>query len=324
MNEFFIKKKSNNKFILNSEKIKIGINKITICKKSDFKAPIVKLVSNNNKSIIPHTIIDANNIEIIFEVISIMDYKIIITDGLKNMTIPLTLDSLDTKDSAVNFTIDEFYKKGKIYFKLRNQNILTTDYNINISGDLNKNVIWKKNTKDIDINFVHQVIGFKTLNFTINGIKYTKTIINPEKFPNNLIKINNGVRINTSCLYDLVLKTDIDEQIIKAGSFNANINLDNIRWMKLYFRDKLLFEQRINKDKFLPKIIITDNPLRVKLSQTYYEDVHVKIEGFENMFVIPQGDISANITLEKGLRKIVILDAMNATFDKDTFIMLVN
>ncbi len=322
MFQYFLKKNRNKKFQLNTDTISIGFNQITISKDKEFKNPIVKLVSNGSKEVIPFIQLDNNNIQINLNIENIQDYKLLIKDGLKKLTLPLILDSSIVKDNSLKFNITETYKKGKIFFNLKNDTALLKDYTLKIDGELNKTIIWKKGTKEVNVNFVHQVIGFKQLKFNINGVNYVKTIINPEKFPSNVIKINNGIRINTTCSYDLVLKTDIDEQIIKGGTFNVSLNLDNIKWMKLYFRDKLLFEQVLSKKKFLPKITISDNPLKVKLSQTYYEDVHIKIEGFDKKFVIPQGSISAEIPLKKGLRKLVIENAMNAVYDKDTFIIL--
>lgn len=324
MQQYFIRRKNRNKFILDNSEIGLGDNRIVISKfnNNDFNNPVVKLISNNLKTIVDFTMIDSQNLVIQLNLDSKKEYKLLVKDGLKSQTFDLEFTSVVKKTNIVNFTIEEFYKKGKLFFTLRNETELVKDLVLVFEGDLNKTIIWKKGTKEVNVNFVKQIIGYDTLKFTINKKPYYKTVINPERFPSVLIKTNEGVRTDKYCQYDLVLKTDTSEHVLKGGESEVRFNLDSIKFMKLYFRDKLLFEQYLTKTKFIPTVSIVDSPLRLKLNQPYYEDVTVTLKGMEGKFVIPQGTTTMTIPYKKGLRKFVIENVENAKISKSEFTLL--
>jgi hypothetical protein len=324
MYQYFVRRKNRNKFNLDNTKIALGYNRIVISKpkNGDFKNPIIKLISNNLKSSLEYTFLDKKRIEVVLDLDTKKNYKLLIKDGLKSQTFDLEYTSDYVSKKEIEYSVEEYYKKGKIFFTLKKLTELDEDLRIVFEGDLNKTIIWKKGTKEVKVNFVHQIIGHNTLKFKINGKQYYKTVINPERFPTALIKTNEGVRTDKYCQYDLVLKTDISEHVLKGGETNFNLNLSNIKYMKLYFRDKLLFEQYLTKDKFLPLVTIVDSPLRIKLSQPYYEDVVVTLKGIDNKFVISQGNTFATIPYKKGLRKFVIESTENAIFEKKEFTLL--
>ena len=322
MYQYFIRKKNRNKFELDRTNVQLGENSIIISKKSDFKKPVIKLVSNNLKEVIDYNFTSSNSLEINFDLDAKREYKIIVKDGLKSQTFELLFTSIVETNNNIDFDIETNYKKGKIFFKLKNITELVKDFQVAFQGALNKTVIWKKDTKEVSVNFVKQIIGFDTLKFTINGKQFIKTIINPERFPSALIKTNDGVRTDKYCQYDLVLKTDTSEHVLKGGESTIRINLDTVQYMKLYFRDKLLFEQYLKRDKFIPTVSIVDSPLRIKLSQPYYEDVTVSLKGIDKKFLIPQGTTSIAIPYKKGLRKFVIENVHNAKISKSEFTLL--
>lgn len=324
MQQYFIRRKNRNKFILDKTEIGLGYNRIIISKNSnnDFNNPVVKLITNNLKNKIDFNMINSQKLEVELDLDSEKEYKLFVKDGLKTQTFDLNFTTIIKKSNSINFTIDEYYKKGKLFFKLKNETELIKDLMLTFDGSLKKTIIWKKGTKEVNVNFVHQIIGYDTLEFTINGKPYYKTVINPERFPSVLIKTNDGARTDKYCQYDLVLKTDTSEHVLKGGESNIRLNLDAIKFMKLYFRDKLLFEQHLNKDKFIPTVSIVDSPLRLKLNQPYYEDVTVTLRGMDNKFIIPQGTTSMEIPYKKGLRKFVIENVDNAKISKSDFILL--
>jgi hypothetical protein len=324
MYQYFVRRKNRNKFELNNTKIVLGYNRILISKpkNSVFKNPIIKLSSNNLKKEIVYTYIDSKTIQIDLNLDVKRDYKLIVKDGLKSQTFDLEYTTETNFTKEFSYSIEEYYKKGKMFFTLKSEVESSEDLTITFEGDLNKSVIWKKGNKEVKVNFVKQVIGYDVLKFNINGKPYVKTIINPERFPNNLIKTKDGVRTDKHCQHTLVLKTNVGEFIINSGETSIDLNLESITYMKLYFRDKLLFEQYIKKDKFLPKVSIVDSPLRIKLNQPYYEDVTVTLKGNNKKFVIPQGTTSVTLPYKKGLRKFVIESVENAKFDKSEFTLL--
>jgi hypothetical protein len=324
MKQYFIRRKSRNKFVLDNAEIGLGYNRIVISKSKNnsFNNPIVKLISNNLKTIVDTTMINSQRLAVELILDTKKEYKLLVKDGLKSQTFDLNFTSIVENTNQVNFTIDEYYKKGKLFFTLRNETELVKDLTLTFEGDLNKTIIWKKGTKEVNVNFVHQIIGFETLKFTINEKPYYKTVINPERFPSVLIKTNEGVKADKYCQYDLVLKTDTSEHVLKGGDSNVILNLDAIKFMKLYFRDKLLFEQYLTKAKFEPVVSIVDSPLRLKLNQPYYEDVTVTMKGMDKKFVIPQGTTTMEIPYKKGLRKFVIESVENAKISKSEFTLL--
>ena len=324
MQQYFIRRKNRNKFILDTSEIGLGYNKITITKKNNnsFNNPVVKLISNNLKTTTDFNMLDSQTLEVELNLDTKKEYKLLIKDGLKSQTFDLDYTSTVLKTNSVNFTIDEYYKKGKLFFTLRNETELVKDLTLAFEGALNKTIIWKKGTKEVNVNFVHQIIGYDTLKFTINKQPYYKTVINPERFPSVLIKTLNGVKSDKHCQHDLVLKTDTSEHVLKAGDPNVILNLDSIKFMKLYFRDKLLFEQHLTLAKFIPTVSIIDSPLRLKLNQPYYEDVTITLKGMDSKFVIPQGTTTMTIPYKKGLRKFVIEGVENAKISKSEFTLL--
>jgi hypothetical protein len=327
MYQYFVRRKNRNKFELSNTKLGLGYNKIIITKPKSgvFNNPIIKLVSNNLKTVVEYSIIDSLSVVVEFNIDSSKDYKLIVKDGLKTQVFDLEYISNVINKKEFSYSIEEFYKKGKIFLSLKSETETKEDLNISFSGDLEKNIVWKKGTKEVNVNFVKQVIGYKVLKFNINGNSYTKTIINSELFPKNLVKTKDGIRLNSYCQHDLVLKTDLQEYLIKSGETNISLNLDldSISYLKLYFQDKLLFEQKLTKSKFLPLVTIVDSPLRLKLNQPYYEDVIIKLKEFDNKFVIPQGETSIQIPYKKGIRKFTIDSVENCKFNSReyTFIL---
>ena len=315
-------KKNNKKFELSSNNIMLGINNIILSKKYDFKSPTIKLISNNIKSDIDYVFLDKKRLQLSFNVDKAREYKLYIKDGLKSETFNLKLNKEEQKNTLF-FKVEEFYKKGKIYFTLISDTPMVKDYELSFEGDISKKVIWRAGETILNVNFVYQIIGFKLLNFKINGYKYTKFILDNSKFPSNLIKTKNGIRLNTHCIYDLKIKTNLEEAIIKKGNIESIINLDGVHYIQVYFKDKLLFEQYLKDSKFLPKLTITSNPLGIKLSQPYLEDVHIQLDNFDKMFTIPQGETFIEIPNKKGLMKIVIKSVENAIFDKDTYLFII-
>ena len=113
MQQYFIRRKNRNKFILDNSEIGLGDNRIVISKfnNNDFNNPVVKLISNNLKAIVDFTMIDSQNLEIQLNLDSKKEYKLLVKDGLKSQTFDLEFTSVVKKTNIVNFTIEEFIKK---------------------------------------------------------------------------------------------------------------------------------------------------------------------------------------------------------------------
>lgn len=305
MKQYFIRK---TKYSLDKKTVTIGYNEIFITKKTFFKTPIVKLISNNIKSDVYYEILNMSKIKVNFNLDTKKQYKLSIQDGLKTEIFDLDFTDVIIEDK-LDLDFDVNYKNGKLFFKLFSN--ITKDTTITFEGDINKTIIWKPNT-DLNVNFVYQILGFKMLNFKINNIEYKKLIIDRDKFPNAIIKTTNGIRIDKVCQYDLM----INDTLLKAGETTIKTNSNTF---KVMFKDILLFEQTITT-KFQPIVTLVNNPLRLKLNQPYYEDVSVVLNDVK--YIIPQGKLFIEIPYKKGIRKFTISDVVNANVIKKDYIII--
>jgi len=70
-------------------------------------------------------------------------------------------------------------------------------------------------------------------------------------------------------------------------------------------------------EKYLPEMFIINNPLKIKLTHKYYEDVIVEFEDYNFKYNIPAGNTEVLINHKnKGIRILEIKNIENATYKK--------
>lgn len=282
-------------------KIDIDNNLIKITKKYEYYLPIVYGIKNNKK-------IKLLNFNIINNILSVLNDnfdEIYISD---NNTFESFILKQNIEIYKEKISLTTSYLKGKVSLHLLFDKKYNYEKSISVSGDLNKNIYLPKNCDKLTINFVHQIFGFANLNININNEPYNIDVIDLEKFPKNIIKTNSGIKLNESSIYDLTLTTNIGDFFIKSGNNELVLDMDNIDYIKLFYKKTLIIEHNIIK-KFLPILTIVFNPLRLILSQRVLFDVKVNINN--NYYVIKQGNIEKELNI-KGTFK--ILNVENCIF----------
>ncbi len=311
-------------FNINNNIIALGDNKITITKNYHYSNPVFFLDINNKKiQIMDIKKINNDVYEVNFTLNNKYRINLFIKDDIIEEYKPLYFIQENNFESNLNLDdlkISHSFTKDKIFFNLKRSIKLNKDTSIKFEGDLNKTVFWRQDTKEIDIHFPYQIKGFTNLTFKINGVLKKIKVFNKEDFPRNLIKVKGGIKLNKVCEWDLRIVTETSEWVIKKGEVFLYLDINNNETFKVYIDDYLLFEQKILTSTYLPKLTILENPLRVKISQSFYEDIILKFKNKPDRIIIPQGQTEIPLSYEKGIRILEIEEIINAICDNSTWI----
>ena len=277
----------------------------------------------NNNLILDSNINKISDIEYMIVVDNYIDNNIlIIKDGLLiySETINIINENIN-KDFLMDYLeVKAYYMRDKLFLNISNKNGIVEDTILNIEGDLNKNIIWRKcvGDKNIEITFPFHITGFSTLKILINKKVFNLDVYNLEDFPKNFMKVKDGFKMNKSCIFDLKIKTLTNEIILKSGEIYFNIINDSI--ISVYIKDYLLFEQDMTNISHLPIVSILSYPKpKVVLSHIFSETIKFKIKN--KWYIIEAGKISVDIKLNKGIHNIVIYDTINCIFDKKSCVI---
>lgn len=305
--------KENNTFILNKFFIREGDNYYTIEKKSNFLDPKLILITNKGSRKLKYTQ-DVKNIYFKINAVENLNYQIRIKDGLKTKKFKLKWYSKEKTKSDFKYDLKISYQNGRIYILLKSLNdTLKSDLLLNVNGDLKEDFIWKKGEKEKTLSFPHQILKWENFSFNINGEFYNKTIINKKYFPTKIAKTKNGIRFEKPTPEELVLNIGDINYIVPAKVINYDINWEGKKMFKLYFKNVLLVRQKLKKEKYLPELYILNNPLRLKISHRYYDDVKVTFSDNDMKYVIPSGQTETLISHKNsGMRHLNINAVENA------------
>ncbi len=303
-------------FFTDNTTIHDGYNTFLIKKAYHYGSPVFYLVINNKKTLIEHELIEDTICSMGFSIKKgTKKAHIKIIDGLSEGIINLKYSHGLKKSTSDFFDIKTDYISDKIHIYLK-RTVASLDVPINIEGDFNKNVIWKSGSKKLDISFPHLIKGNKTFVFKINGTNQTIKIYNREDFPKNIIKVNNGIKLNKSCSYDLRVLTKNKEYSIKKGESFLYEDFSDLEEISVFIEDFFLFKQTVRKNNYYPFLTILEKPLRVKISQPYYEEIKFKFKNDACVYIIPQGQTEATLTTEKGIRILEFEFVKNASYEK--------
>lgn len=308
---------------INNNIINIGDNMINITKNYYFSNPEFFLDINNKKFRISSNKISNTEYQIKFYLSNKAKTKLLIRDGIIEEYLVLyhiQEDSYEPNTNIDDIKINAYFLKDKIFLQIKKPLPLKKDTSLKFEGDINKTVFWRQNTKEIEISFPYQVKGYTTLTFKLNNIIKKVKVFNRDDFPKNLIKIKGGLKLNKICDWDLRLVTETKEWIIKKGDAFIYFDIESNETFKVYIDEYLLFEQKILASSYLPKITLLEDPLRIKLSQPFYENVVVKFKNINERWVITQGKTEVIINCDKGIRLLEIEDISNAISDNKSWI----
>lgn len=311
-----------NIFQLNSNSIDMGNNNYNLYKSTKFKNPIIILKSSTKKSKIKYILSNDKSLSFDLKIDKKDDYTLIIKDGVKSQMINFDWVWV-AQDKALNtdvidFTVDTTYDSNsqKVKILLTNKYPLYKNIDLEFTGNLNKEVVWKKGEKIKEIFFQKQILKYEKLLFKINNNIYSKLAINPNFFPSKMSKTMNGIRFDKTLKRNLTLIVDnnIDEKLtIQEKSIEYNINWEGKKNFKVYFDNILLFDQDINNGKYLPDLHLVNNPLKAVISHPYYEDVLIEFKGIDKKYIIQAGKTEVELDFKTpGIRKITILNIENA------------
>lgn len=312
-----------NVFDLNKNII-IGYNEIVIKKSLSFNNPNISIYFNNKKIIILSNKIDNFTYKINFNISNKGKTILIIKDVDVEEEYKLIFDyNIDNFIKQPEYNLEYFYNKDKVYLILKSHYPLKKDIDLKFEGDFNKIVYWRKDSKKIEISFPYQILGISLINFKLNNKLYKIKVINKEDFPKNFILVKGGIKLNKPCNFNLIIKTNKKEFEIKKGEIYLILDFDEIDNLKLYFEDIFIFEQKIVNIKYLPKITILENPLRIRISQIYYADVKIKFKNKEDIWIIPQGKTEVYLNYSSGIKLLEIEEIINASCDNNSGIFLI-
>lgn len=299
-----------------------GINHIKLMKDSPLLKDIkILFIENNIKNDINFLIVD-NYIEFDIVIKFNTTYKIYIREKNESKVFDLSILEEVTVKEDIDITPTLSYLKGIITLNLFIKNI-KSEHKIIIEGDINKTINVSKSISSYDFHYL--INDFKIINFKINGIIYSMMVLDRDKFPNKISKISQGIKLNKSSKYDLQI--NIGDKLINVpkGQIEVPCMWEGIKTFSVYKDDILLFEDTVNRDNYLPEIILLPYPLRVKTGTPSLKNIDIYIKDCNKYFTIKAGDteVLLNLDLDKGYRTIEIDKVVNATISKKSYTFLI-
>lgn len=307
---------------IENSNIQYGVNHICLLKDSPLLENIkIFLIVNNSKIEVSYIRLN-QQIEFDINVKDNADYKIFIKEKNESFIFDLSLIIESKQIESVEINPILSYLKGVITLQLNISNIKST-HKIVIDGDINKTV--EVNRLTSFHTFHHLINDYKVINFRINGIMYSKMVIDYEKFPNKLTKMSYGVRLNKTCNYDLTVSVDDNDFLISKGQTELPYNWENTKVFNIYVEGHFLFTQSLTKANYTPELILLPDPLRVKIGSPSLKNIEIRIKGQDRIFILEAGKTEMTIDLgfDEGYRTIEIEKVSNAIPVKNTFTFLI-
>lgn len=302
---------------LNRHTLYYGDNEITIHKDSPFKNTLVTIQHNGNKYSLDYTTISENEIKVNINSKEAGTYRLLIKDNLKEYIFPI-----EYKEFFLNkikyYNITTEYNKGKIILHLTGNN---QDIILNIKGDLEKTIVWKKTQTQLDVKFVHQIFGFKKLKIEINGVEYKLFVIDKEKFPVNILKTPSGIKLDRPSNYELNIKTNNNTFNIEPNTTFVTMDTSNISNIQVSFQNNTIIDQIIPNTSQIPTVYINKNRELV-LSNPSKTNVIIKLKGM-NEIIIPIGETTYKLNNKGKINYYYIEYVKNADIHKRFWLFII-
>ena len=300
---------------INVQNLVSGNNNITLTKDSVINNTVSLFLKINGNSSTLNFVINENIITTTINVSVQGTYQIILKDGSENSKFTLQYN-ISPSLQALNLNITSYYNSGKLTLYINNSNTLKNDVNLSITGDIKKNMIFPAGSKQVQITTSTILVSTKkVLNIIINYIPYSVMVINPASYPTSLVRVTNGLKINKTCSDDITVIYNNTSYIIPKNTTQLNIQYTQGNFF-VYVDSILLFEQFISISNFIPQLVISAQPLKIKINGTSNLNVNVTINSVN--FTIPAGQTETpiNLNLQSGVNKLVINSIANATVSK--------
>jgi hypothetical protein len=266
--------------------------------------------------------IKKNGDKISFFVKKNIDYSILIKEGVYKQEIKLSNEKV-ISDDVLDFEISSKYKKGKAIFKFVNNTPMSKDLEINITGDITNKKILRRGYSEFFIEELVVINTYKSFMIYVNNKPYSVLVCNPDFFPSDIVKTNNGVRLNKTCKESLIIKTEDKETKVLPGTKDINMIWEGVKEFELLFNNVSLCKRKLNYERDLPKLYLLSNPMRIKLSKKSLQEIIVKFKGSDRKIIIPSGTVEYRLQgYSKGVISIDIDYVENASPDKKSYKLL--
>jgi hypothetical protein len=274
--------------LLTNELIK-GCNKITILSKVVIYDDMSIILKCGNHKSIPNYEVSGNVVDIDVYVDEDNTYELIIKNGNEVHNLELLYNNKDVVATHHNFIPTIEYNNGIINMTIKSDMLNISDTELVLTGDINKNVIWKAGEESISLSFLINISFNKIIKYKINNQPFANQVFDKSLFPNSFIRTNNGIKLNKICPYALNLHVDNTVIPILPNQTDIAYVWVESKLFKLEFEGDILFSQNIIGSISKPEMILVDNPIRIKIAYPILENIKVKIIGFDKPFIIESG-----------------------------------
>jgi hypothetical protein len=305
-------------FTLDDNVIKQGENQLVLT--SNYKIDselVVTLSRNNNKERLAYTQVDAHTIHVSIDAPSYAAYKLLVRNNHELSELNLTYQ-VATKPDTSSFDSTLSYSNGMLYLHITRSQVVQYPVSISITGDLSHNTTWKVGERVLTIPFIKTVTDVAHFTYSINGQLNGAYVINKDVFPKAFIKTSKGVKLNASCGLPLVLVAGDTTIQLEANQKEVAYTWSGNQVFKLYCNEQLLFEQMIQGTRSVPKLVIAQNPFRLKIGFATLENVEVSIKGLADKLILEAGKTELEFTPPntEDIVEIEVLNVINVKIDQ--------
>jgi hypothetical protein len=306
-------------FHLENNVIKKGNNNLLLVCDSVLEAELlVALSMDNNKRVLPYKLVNEHVVSISLYVEHHADYGLYIRNNHETTVLPLIYQR-EPSTTAILFTSEVVYKNGMLYLHIRCDKIIRQQFPVNITGDLNSVTQWKVGERTLTVPFVRLVRDKEILVYSINNQPNAACVVNKDYFPKAFIKTTKGLKLSVSCGSPLrVMADQADICILSPEQREVRYTWSGRKTFGLYYEDTLLFEQSIQGERSLPKLVVAQNPTRLKIGFPILEKVEVSIKGITEKLFIEAGKTELEIEppISSNMTEIQILTATNVILEQ--------
>jgi hypothetical protein len=309
------------KITTTTTKLKKGSNKISLNFKDVIYDDIKILIKKGDKKDFMDFDVVGNSISllvVINDTDTDTEYEIIVKNRNDITVIPLKYSKIEKKGNHT-FSSNIVYRNGLVTMCIKPDKLIFEDLDINVMGDFNKVIKWKAGQPSLTLTFPMIIDAEKTVKYYINNTRFAQHLINRSKFPSGFIKVRGGIKLNMACEYELLLVADGENITINPYQQIIAYDWDSTISLKLSYKNNLLFEQTLTCNTNKPELVISNTPLRLRISFPILEKVIVKLEGYDELFIINAGDTQVEIPPRPSM-VYTILEASNTNMNKARWI----
>jgi hypothetical protein len=275
---------------------------------------LVVLSVNGNKRPLTYEQVDRHTIAVVVDATQHATYTLLIRNNHEVSTVALRYQ-VSHKPKSIAFSSYLSYKNGMIYLHVLSDKLIQHPMTVIVSGELQANVVWVVGQRMLTIPFVRLVESVSYLRYTINGQVCAGYALNKDYFPTQFIKTSTGLKLNSSCDLPLTVRVDDVEIPIQAHQRDVSFTWSSYMKFRVYHEQILLFEQDIQGERMIPKLVVAKNPIRLKIGFPTLENVEVTIKGMDTKLFIEAGNTELEFKPPLA-EEIEILSVINARLEQ--------